>query len=65
MSNLGKRYAKYPVGRQIRMTEGTAHQLEARAAQEGVSVREIVRRALDRYLDEVSTPPPERAGVEG
>ena len=42
---------------QVYLTEGQRRQIDALAEAEGVTMAEIVRRALDAYLDEESPDP--------
>jgi len=42
---------------QVYLTEGQRRQIDALADAEGVTMAEIVRRALDAYLDEESPDP--------
>ena len=44
---------------QIQFTEDQLSALRSRASQEGVSVSELVRRAVDGYADDPSGPSPE------
>ncbi|HSF86126.1 MAG TPA: CopG family transcriptional regulator [Acidimicrobiia bacterium] len=45
---------------QIYLTEGQRQRIDVRAGAEGVTMAEIIRRALDSYLDD-ETPDPEPA----